>query len=402
MKYFLLLSCFVIVGITSQAQSSFEFQLGGGFNIAHTDIEGENGLHGLLEIHYRPSGAFSIGLMGNLGTLAGQESMGTEEYLFTNNFTQVALRGNLYLINLLSDKADNIDIFLTTGAGLGLSSISKITTPPDDDWGTAYSGADLFIPAGLGIRLPLSSKFAINFQYLYNINFMDELDGYNPQVAANQASDYFSTLSVGLVFRPGGKPSGRPNEEMPDGEDLMTQNEEQDTEEPEPAVTEEPQENTETEQEVKPTEEQKEEINEPTPPNEQPEEEETSEPAEEEDTPQQQDLPSAEENEEEPIPDTTGEESVFKDFVFNTNGGRANQRYYVIGASFSNMSQAQEYQFEMAGKGYATLIVTDYNRNVYRISFGAFMDLAEAKKLANKLQKEHDPDTWIIENTRPE
>ncbi len=383
----------ILIGLTvivSGQSSNISFTGGGGFNLSHTDIETTNGFHGYLGIAYRIHPAFELEASGTVGNLLGDERVGAESLSFSNSFTQLSLRTNLHLLPIFGGSNDKLDLFLSTGAGLGLSNITEITTPENDPWGNAYSGTDVFVPIGGGVRIPISSSLALNFHVLYNITFTDELDGYNPQVAANEASDYFTNLGIGLVFRP--KKKTQQEDPAVTEEDIIVQEEPEEQEE----IVEEP---TEEEQEVTPEEETEEEETEEEA------EEETQEnptPAEEEEQDEPLEGPSTEENDEPEIDTSATNVNVFRDLVFNVNGSRANKRYYVIGASFKTMSLAQEYQFEMAAKGYATLIVTDYQRQVYRISFGGYMQYAAAEKLAEKLKREHDPDTWIIENARPE
>lgn len=373
--------------MVSGQSSNISFTGGGGFNLSHTDIDPSNGFHGYLGIAYRIHPAFELEASGTVGNLLGDERVGAETLSFSNSFTQVSLRTNLHLLPIFGGSNDKLDLFLSTGAGLGFSNVTEITTPENDPWGNTYSGADVFVPIGGGVRIPISSSLALNFHVLYNITFMDELDGYNPQVAANEASDYFTNLGIGLVFRP--KKKTQEEEPAVTEEDIIVQEE---PEEQEEETVEDPAEEQEVASEEEDTVEQE-------------AEEETQEnpvPTEEEDEEESQEKPSVEENDEPEIDTSAMNVNVFRDLVFNVNGSRANKRYYVIGASFNTMSQAQEYQFEMAAKGYATLIVTDYQRQVYRISFGGYMQYAAAKKLAEKLKQEHDPDTWIIENARAE
>lgn len=368
--------------------SDFSFSLGGGVNVVHSDIDGDNAFHGALGVSYRLHDAFDVELNGIVGSLQGEESAGGNRYSFSNNTSQILLRGNVYLLSLLSGKGDKIDFFATAGAGLLLSNVTDITTPANDPWGEAYSGSDIIVPVGAGIMLPFSSSIALRVQFLYNLAFFDEMDGYNPQVAANQANDQFTNVGIGIVFRPG-KGTSSP--------------------EPEPAVVEEDviiddDLNEEPSNEEEPVEETKEEeVAEEEPADEEPEEQMPAEEQEEEPTQEEPSNDTDEEPAEQNEEGQTDEDgvSVFQDPVFNLNGSRANSRYYVIGASFKTMSQAQEYQFNMASLGYATLIITDYEKKRYRISFGAYMDLAAAKEQASKLQKDHDPDTWIIENAVP-
>lgn len=380
---------FCLIGQGKAQGSDFSFSIGGGLNLTHSDIESDNGFFGALGIAYRPSPYFDIEANGIVGSLAGDERRGGEELSFTNSTTQFVLRGNLYLLSLLGGSGDKIDLFATAGAGLLVSNVTAITTPENDPWGNRYAGTDLYLPVGAGLVVPLSSSLALRLQLLYNIAFMDDLDGYNPQVAANQANDRFTNVGIGITFRPGNRPVKEVITPAVTEEDVLTQEEVEETD----VDTTEENENT-TEE---PTIEEDEEVTEePVQDTEPVSEDEKEDPADEPVSEEQQDITQ------EPQDTIAGNQvSLFQDPVFNLNGSRANKRYYVIGASFRTMAQAQEYQFNMASLGYATLIITDYEKKLYRISFGAFMDLSAAQKQANKLRKEHDPDTWIIENTAP-
>jgi len=108
--------------------------------------------------------------------------------------------------------------YLFAGAGVGFVKIKRDWSDFNSEY---FNGTDVaalliedtehstprvipFIPAGVGLRLNLSSRWGANIESTYRILFTDYLDGFS--VAANpEKKDKYHSVTVGAVYRIGKK-----------------------------------------------------------------------------------------------------------------------------------------------------------------------------------------------------
>lgn len=201
MKHLLLAIAFLFTFSFLPAQSDFFLGFQGGPVIGHTDIPTTSAYHGGITVGFQPAKVVAIEAQFTTGNLRGQENLAVSPLRFNNRFNLITLRGNLFLDQLIEkDHGTGIHVFASAGAGLLLSQVKEVNTPPDGPAGELYEGSDLVIPAGLGLQFEVTPTTHFQCSWLYHVTLSDEINGYNPQVAGNSANDHFSLVSLGFRF----------------------------------------------------------------------------------------------------------------------------------------------------------------------------------------------------------
>ncbi len=397
-------------------QAQIQIAAGPSMKTYYGDIPSDLSVAADATIEWRPSMGVGVFGRGQFGGISG--SRNEIDYSFQSAITTLTAGVNVYPVGLLNDNAfTTLQPFLNGQAGFMSYEVTEITQQTTG-LGQLTSGNKLLLGLGGGLDINFSEAWGTRLSANYSIPGTDEIDGWAPNVESNVANDYFATFGVSLLYRPGKKAKQDESPAIPDlGEEdqswLPRPADEEKAMESEPIDA--PAEIGQTE-----TQEQTTEANTISTP-EEPSSEETSfdntqqketttaataavaftEPAA---TPAPAEVPVAEPSapasaaaqQEEDTP--AEESSILQATVLNINGSTGNKKFYVIGASFQTLPKAQEFQFQMAEKGYATIIITDLAKTRYRISFGSFNDKQEAQRLANILRADFNPDTWIIQN----
>lgn len=429
-------------------QSNIFISTGVGISTSHMDIQSDNGFYGSMGVGFNLNKALQIELLGGIGALNGKETQNGDTYSFTNNISQVAACGNLFLLPLLGKPSDKIDLYASVGGQLLISNVSTINTPASDPWANAYSGVDFMLPIGGGIILPLSNAISLRLSVLYHYSFSDDLDGYNPQVAANQADDQFSNVGFSIVFRPGKAKLPTKDNQPVQTKDMVVQEEERERSRP---TTTSPQ--VQQTAPIEPEEpviadEQKAQTLTTTAKNNSSEPEDNTEQATQPVTQQENQTAntaatapgttSTNSNLASPNPDNVDNEAasakiassnnmdnqatgkptnvtpednvmteiedvaprIFADALFTISGRRAEYVYYIIGGSFSSMAKAEAFQYEQADKGFASVVLLDQAKERYRVSFGSFDSYQEAQSKLADFKKTIDQNCWIIQNSK--
>lgn len=430
-------------------QSNLSFSAGMGISTSHMDIQSDNGFYGSLGVGFTLNKSLQVELLGGIGALNGKETENGNTYNFTNNVSQVVARGNLFLLPLLGKPSDKIDFYASVGAGLLISNVSTINAPANDLWANAYNGVDFMLPVGGGIILPFSNAISLRLSVLYHYSFSDNLDGYNPQVAANQAEDQFSNVGFSIVFRPGSVKLPTKDNQPVQTKDMIVQEKERErpstttttpqVQQTPPAAPEE-QVIADDQQTQLPATTAKNNNNEPadnmkaatttqsiaqqepqptdtivsissasstnTDPSSAGPEKEANKAANTQ-TPSdsnQHNKPTAEQTNivaaDNPISTIKNvPPTIYADALYTLNGSAADNMYYIIGGSFSSMVKAEDFQSAQADKGFTSVVLLDQAKERYRVSFGSFNSYQEAQSKLAEFKQAIDPNCWIIQNS---
>jgi len=405
----------MILGLQILGMPQSNLSLGGSLNSIHGDIPSTLALGGDIGFEWKPSQSVGIFGQGHLGALTGSRTENGGEYTFNTSLLSALAGINIYPIGLLNgNQFTTIQPFLRGGVGFYSFDVSDITQA-NNGVGMPYNGTGLLLGVGAGLDANFSQTWGIRLAATYMVPGSDEMDGWNPAVSSNTAEDFYTNIGLSIIYRlgQGSKTKASPQPKVNVTEEPSLEVEVSPGTVAPASNVAEVEEETSTEESTVGRLEEAEQGHNTTQTTSTPMTTTNAIPAMEAEmasvnttqgtTPQQN---TGSSNITSSTPTTSGEPtnteevSVFRTPVLNINGSLGNKQFYVIGASFNNLSRAQEYQFEMAAKGYATLIVTDVERTRYRISFGSFDNVTDARELANKLQQIHDPNTWIIQNGR--
>lgn len=139
-----------------------------------------------LNMYVNPS--FDLGLNGNYG-LYGAYHSNSKKFISTK--FESSLFGHYKFNNgYIMSKDSKWSPFLSLG--VGFATYGQVQDYPN--WAD-YSGADVIIPLGLGIKYQITDKLAVQYQYNYNITTGDKRD----KVIAG-GNDAFGEHLLGVVF----------------------------------------------------------------------------------------------------------------------------------------------------------------------------------------------------------
>jgi len=200
---------------TTAAPSKFGVSLNGGLCFSYTDVKpsGTAPVFGLGG-HYYATPYIHANIDVQKGWLkAGDHSSTTSGIMGSDNsYFSMALTARFLPLGLIKDSKSEALKYLSEiygGVGLGFIANSvKANTIISPDFGSLgdYSGTALFLPIEAGINVPVllmtnNKSLSINVNYRVNLAFSDKIDGYVPNVAANEKNDAFNTLTAGLVLK---------------------------------------------------------------------------------------------------------------------------------------------------------------------------------------------------------
>lgn len=139
-----------------------------------------------LNMYVNPS--FDLGINGNYGLYGAYHSYDKK---FISTKFESSLFGHYKLNNgYIMSKDSKWSPFLSLG--VGIATYGQVQDYPN--WAD-YSGADVIIPIGLGIKYQITDKLAAQYQYNYNITTADKRD----KVLAG-GNDAFGEHLLGVVF----------------------------------------------------------------------------------------------------------------------------------------------------------------------------------------------------------
>lgn len=427
----LLTALTILFGLAyTTVQAQIQIAAGPSMKTYYGDIPSDLSVGADATIEWRPSMGIGLFGRGQIGGISGSRNENNVDYSFQSAITALTAGVNLYPVGLLNGNAfTKLQPFLNGQAGFMNYEVTEINQPASGI-GQLISGSKLLLGLGGGLDINFSEAWGTRLAASYGIPGTDEIDGWAPNVASNVANDYFATFGVSLLFRPGKKARQDDTPAIPDlGEDDQSW-------EPRPSDDDDQDEDNEQYEDTPidlPSETGNVDIQKPAAEpqdNSTPATDATEASSIQNDNPTEtttaattaavaSSLPSpttaaisntptspetvtpepvTEETAEETSVEEVEESSILEATVLNINGSTGNKKFYVIGASFQTLAKAQEFQFQMAEKGYATIITTDIAKTRYRISFGSFNDKQEAQRLANTLRADFNPDTWIIQN----
>jgi hypothetical protein len=82
----------------------------------------------------------------------------------------------------------------------------------------------------------------------------------------------------------------------------------------------------------------------------------------------------------------------FNDFNNNT---KITGLYYVVAGSFSKIDNAKKLQLQLIHKGFQSKIITRSN-NMYSVTYTSFTTEIEAENYKINIQKDNNPDAWVL------
>lgn len=191
----------LLITTTGFAQSKVFLSFQGGGAFSHMEYDSKSAFHGSLGVEFKPMQLFSAELAFHTGNLAGQEGSFPNQFEFNNRFNLIALRGNLFLHELI-DKGHNsgVEVFASAGVGYLMSNVKESVTPPNAPASSLYEGGDIVFPLGGGLDFEVTERTRFCLSILYHLALTDDLNGYAPDVTGNDANDSFTLLNVGFKF----------------------------------------------------------------------------------------------------------------------------------------------------------------------------------------------------------
>lgn len=139
-----------------------------------------------LNMYVNPS--FDLGLNGNYGLYGAYHSYNKK---FISTKFESSVFGHYKLNNgYIMSKDSKWSPFLSLG--LGFATYGQVQDYPN--WAD-YSGADLIVPLGLGIKYQITDKLAVQYQYNYNFTTADKRDK-----VVTGGNDAFGEHLLGVVF----------------------------------------------------------------------------------------------------------------------------------------------------------------------------------------------------------
>lgn len=165
-----------------------------------------------IHAQYSFSHSFGVRIIGNMAQLKGEASTskGFKSYSFINNAYEghaqvVATLGNISHLR----KARKTNLYFFGGLGYVQSDATNEFVKLNDATNTvvkqSYKDGAIAFSGGLGVRRSLSKSVSLGLEYGYRYIGSDLVDVFQPNAAANQSKDAFSTLQLSLSFKLGKK-----------------------------------------------------------------------------------------------------------------------------------------------------------------------------------------------------
>ncbi len=142
----------------------------------------------------------SLNLGVNYLRLKGEDRHPERGASFDKKMVEVLATGDFYFINLLRAKratsSPKVAPFLRLGAGFGIGNPNTVNGEKDT------KKANFALPMGLGFRVNVSDKMALNLDYTTRATFSDALDGVS---SSTGGKDWYGSGGLGLSFMLGKK-----------------------------------------------------------------------------------------------------------------------------------------------------------------------------------------------------
>ncbi|MDD4993260.1 MAG: thrombospondin type 3 repeat-containing protein [Paludibacter sp.] len=196
----LLLMAFFLATQFTQAQTA-DHKFAIGLNVIRNEYNGDygNGIFNFNQKMYAGVGlstslylspSFNVGLQGSSGLYGYRE---TSADRFVGRKAELSLFTHYKFNNgYIISETSNFSPFLSLGVGAAYYSLSNDAKPYPT---IITNGVDLIIPFGVGLKYHITKRFAIQYQYLYNLTSGDNHD-------QNRGANYF-----GSAAHPYSKPS---------------------------------------------------------------------------------------------------------------------------------------------------------------------------------------------------
>jgi chemotaxis protein histidine kinase CheA len=154
----------------------------------------------------------------NLGVsylhLKGEDRHPERGASFDKKMVEVLATGDFYFINLLRAKratrSPKVAPFLRLGAGFGIGNPNTVNGEQDT------KKANFALPMGLGFRVNVTDKMALNLDYTTRVTFSDALDGVTGTTDNN---DWYGSGGLGLSFLLGKKANDSDGDGFKNNED---------------------------------------------------------------------------------------------------------------------------------------------------------------------------------------
>lgn len=440
-----LIFCFSL-NTTAQEDRRSSIDVNAGMSLPHTDVPGTPNFLGSVAYKYSPSHPVSLRAALTGGSLSGSDNGQNYDRHFTNNFFAATLGADVNLFALMSlDQASQIiDPYLSAEIGPMFSNISTLND--QEGYGTIYyNGVDLAIGAGGGFRFYLTPAVDINTRYTFYIPNSDNIDGHNPNVAGNDANDFFSGFTVGVNIKFGEPDAAHAmwaTRDDPVKEEEIAELRKKEKEKTKEVMEQEGQEEESSSPANKtdPASEEEQAEESPTPAtspnnnqersaekNEQEEEtakEQTNEPARERSSNEQKEMTTEQpaqnqaareekdednggridrENRPESKEVVTDKENPEKEYniytskVLHSDGTIGEYKYYIIVGSYTTLENAKAFIAQQNNR-HSLKVITDYFEQHYRVAIDKTNSVNEALNMLKDYQQNYDPESWVLEN----
>jgi hypothetical protein len=192
----------------------FSVGLDGGLTFPYTDIKGTTPapvFGGSLS--YQPLSFLRLTGELQLGWLKGAENDNEINLNFKNRYYYAALTGQLFPFKIRKYPTGPLPKFLDyifVGTGLAVTKNSAKAIKVNNKRGDvtyAYNGLAVLIPAEIGINIPVytipkrQQIITLDLDLRQHFSFSDQLDGYQPNLAANKKMDVYNQVTIGLSYR---------------------------------------------------------------------------------------------------------------------------------------------------------------------------------------------------------